>query len=169
MGPGRIGGAAGVGGEGSGGVGVVVEPLGRTRARGGGLVPREIGIREEAPRGRRGRRLRRRRVGGRAEGEEALPALGRGLLRFVLAAVHLDPARSESSVYLARSPRRRGLRPRFARGRRRTSGAPVGGEREVDRPIGRAGRQADRLRTGPSAHVTTFFVSSFFADFSIHI
>lgn len=96
VGPGRIGGAAGVGGgEGGGGVGVVVEPLGRARALAGGLVPREVGVREEAPRGRRGRRPRGRRAGGGAEGEEALPALGGGLLRLVLAAVHLDSARSE--------------------------------------------------------------------------
>jgi hypothetical protein len=121
VGPGRIGRAAGIGGgEGGGGVGVVVEPLGRARARRGGLVPREVGVWEEAPRGRRGRRLRRRRVGGGAEGEEALTALGGGLLRLVLAAVHLDPVDpSRVSPSLARRDgvdgsggRRRGLRRR---------------------------------------------------------
>lgn len=94
VGPCGICGAAGVGGsEGGGGVGVVVEPLGRGRAHRCGLVPREVRVGKEAPRGRRGRIARRRRVCGGAEGEEALPAL-RGLLRFVLAAVHVDSGRS---------------------------------------------------------------------------
>jgi len=93
VGPGGICGAAGVGGsEGGGGVGVVVEPLGRGRAHGCGLVPREFRVREEAPRGRLGRIPRRRRVCGGAEGQEALPALGGGL-RFVLAAVHVGSGR----------------------------------------------------------------------------
>ena len=82
----------GGGGEGRAGVGVEAEP--RRRVRGGG--GRQVGVRE-IPRGRlwQGRRRGRGRGGGSgggggAEGEEALPAIRRRLLRRrLLAGVHL--------------------------------------------------------------------------------
>jgi hypothetical protein len=94
--------AGGVGGgEGGGGVGVVVESVGLTPGRGGSLVvAREVGVREEARRGRGGWRSRRRGcVGGGAEGEEALPPLGGGLLHLVvLVVVHLNRCRRRDAA-----------------------------------------------------------------------
>jgi hypothetical protein len=93
--------AAGGGGEGGSGVGIVVEAVQPPRTGGGGLVvAREVRVREKVRRGR-GRRgcRRRRRVGGGAEGEEALPSLGRGLLHVVvLVAVHLSRERRGAAV-----------------------------------------------------------------------
>jgi hypothetical protein len=65
-------GGVGGGGEGGGGVGVVVESVGLTCGRGRGLVAvREVGVQEEARRGRGGRRSRRRR--GRLEEVSSTP------------------------------------------------------------------------------------------------